>query len=271
MIRTLTHDDFESLFAAFTAAFSDYVVKFTPDHDQLLEMFTRRGWVPELSVAAFEGEAMVAFTVNAAEGGRAYDSGTGVVPTHRRRGLARALMEKSFEVLRGQREYVLEVLDNNERAVALYRELGFREVRGLQCWGFEASGLQGIEAQRNEGLESLSLDTLEPRRLWWDIHPSWQNSTSSIARARAPHVILGDEDAYAVLVPGTGDLAQLAVRPEVRRRGHGTRLLHEAAAVAGKPLRIMNVDERDAGIAAFLERAGAKRTVRQLEMVRVLD
>jgi hypothetical protein len=32
----------------------------------------------------------------------------------------------------------------------------------------------------------------------------------------------------------------------------------------------MNVDERDAGIAAFLERNGAVRTVRQLEMVRAL-
>ena len=32
----------------------------------------------------------------------------------------------------------------------------------------------------------------------------------------------------------------------------------------------MNVDERDAGIAAFLEHAGAKRFVRQLEMTRPL-
>jgi ribosomal protein S18 acetylase RimI-like enzyme len=83
--------------------------------------------------------------------------------------------------------------------------------------------------------------------------------------------VLGNEDAYAVLFPGNGDLAQLAVRPEARRRGLGTALLHEAATVAGKPLRIMNVDERDRGIANFLERAGAIRTVRQLEMARKLD
>ena len=263
MIRTLTGDDFESLFAAFTAAFSDYMVKLSPTREQLLEMFTRRGWVPELSVAAFEGGAMVAFTVNGADGARAYDSGTGVIPTHRRRGLARALMERSFEELRGRREYVLEVLDNNERAIALYRDLGFRETRGLQCWSLESSNPPVAE--------SRPVEDAETRRLWWDVQPSWQNSTSSIQRARAPHVVLGDQDAYAVLFPDNGDLAQLAVRPEARRRGLGTALLHEAAAVAGKPLRIMNVDDRDAGIAAFLERAGAKRTVRQLEMVRPLD
>ena len=107
--------------------------------------------------------------------------------------------------------------------------------------------------------------------LWWDIQPSWQNSTNSIHRARFPHVTLGNEDSYAVLFPDTGDLPQLAVRPEARRRGLGTALLHEAAAIAGKPLRIINVDERDAGIANFLERAGAQRIVRQLEMTRRLE
>lgn len=60
------------------------------------------------------------------------------------------------------------------------------------------------------------------------------------------------------------------MRREARRRGVGTRLLRAAAESAGKPLRIMNVDERDAGIAAFLEQAGAVRFVRQLEMVRAL-
>jgi GNAT superfamily N-acetyltransferase len=109
------------------------------------------------------------------------------------------------------------------------------------------------------------------RETWWTVQPSWQNSTASIARAQSPHVVLGDADGYAIVFPENGDLAQLAVRPEARRRGIGRALLEEAAAVAGKPLRIMNVDERDAGIAAFLEKAGAKRTVRQLEMVRSLD
>jgi hypothetical protein len=50
----------------------------------------------------------------------------------------------------------------------------------------------------------------------------------------------------------------------------GTRLLNEAAAIAGKPLRIMNVDDRDEGIARFLERAGATKMVRQIEMEKPL-
>lgn len=81
---------------------------------------------------------------------------------------------------------------------------------------------------------------------------------------------LGNDDGYAIVFPSYGDVPQLAVRHEARRKGLGTRLLQAAAAVAQKPLRIMNVDERDAGIAAFLERVGATKFVRQLEMVRPL-
>lgn len=266
MIRTLTHDDFESLFAAFRAAFSDYVVPFQPTREQLMEMFTRRGWVPSLSVGAFDGNAMVAFTVNAVDHTTAYDSGTGVVPTHRRQGLARALMLKSFEVLGGCDSYVLEVLDNNARAVELYRELGFKEVRGLQSWTYESQSLKVSESQSS----SLRLSDFETLRPFQDVPPSWQNSDASIARATDPHVVLGDEHGFAIVFPSNGDLARLAVRPESRRQGHGTRLLNAAAAVAGKPLRIINVDERDAGIAKFLEHVGARKLVRQLEMIRPL-
>jgi ribosomal protein S18 acetylase RimI-like enzyme len=257
VIRTLTHDDFESLYAAFTAAFSDYVVPFAITREQLAEMIARRGWVPELSVGVFDGDAMVAFTVNCVEGTRAYDSGTGVVPGHRRRGLGREVMERSFALLRERcSEYVLEVIDKNIRAVELYRATGFNVTRGLQCWGYEWRG----EASEFESGGVASA-------LHRDIAPAWQNSDGSVARARAEHVTIGDENGYAIVFPGNGDLAQLAVRRDARRRGVGTRLLRAAAARAGKPLRILNVDERDAGIAAFLEHNGATRTVRQLEMM----
>ena len=100
------------------------------------------------------------------------------------------------------------------------------------------------------------------------MQPSWQNSTASILRARDRYVVLGDDDSYAIVFPATGDVPQFAVRPEARRRGAGTRLFQDAAATAGKPLRIINVDARDEGIAAFLAALGAQRFVRQIEMER---
>jgi hypothetical protein len=70
-----------------------------------------------------------------------------------------------------------------------------------------------------------------------------------------------------VLFPSTGDLPQFAVPRHLRRNGIGTRLLQTAAAIAGNPLRILNVDP---SLAPFLTAIGAQRFVRQIEMERVL-
>lgn len=257
MLRPLTSADFELVHPAFVEAFSDYVVKFEPTREQLREMLTRRGWVPELSVGAFDDDRLVAFTLNGVSDALAYDSGTGVVPSHRRRGLGRAMIDFVRERLRGAgyTEYILEVLENNTPAIELYLAGGFHETRRLQCWSYEG--------RRDVAMDEIHLDEMPE---WWDIQPSWQNSMSSVRRARDRHVTIGNDDGYAIVFPNTGDLPRVAVRKEARRRGVGSALLDAAATIAQKPLRIMNVDLADNGFDSFLERAGAKRTVRQIEM-----
>src|SRR4051812_46737223 len=114
-IRTLHREDFEALHRAFNEAFSDYAVKMSISPEQLREMLTRRGWVPEASAAAFDDGRIVAFVANGIDHARGYNTGTGVVPTHRRGGLGTRLMERSFELLRerGVSRYVLEVIEAN--------------------------------------------------------------------------------------------------------------------------------------------------------------
>lgn len=258
--RTLHDDEFDAIHRAFVEAFSDYVLPMQPSPEALREMFTRRGWAPELSSGIFDEDRLVAFTINGFDGVTGYDTGSGVIPTHRRRGLARQTMEHSMSLLRdaGATRYLLEVLEQNMGAAALYQSLGFVQTRTLDCYILECSG------------RSQSFGMSKPRTSWWDVQPSWQNSTASIQRAKDAHIVLGDADGYAILFPSNGDIPQLAVRPEARRRGVGTRLLESAAAFAEKPLRIINVDSSDEGIAAFLAALGARRFVRQIEMERAL-
>ena len=56
-----------------------------------------------------------------------------VAPEYRRRGIARRLMERLFEVTErdADRGYTLEVRVSNEAAIRLYEELGFR-TRGIR-------------------------------------------------------------------------------------------------------------------------------------------
>ncbi len=258
-IRSLKGIDYDVMAEAFNDAFSDYAIPAHYTVEYLRDLVLRRGYRPDLAVGAFDEKRLVGFVFNCLDGDEAYNSGTGVVISHRRRGIARQLMERSIETLPAKR-YVLEVIETNERAAALYRALGFEETRRFQCWTWEGPRAEPRAA-------SVTLDQLAS---WCDMPLSWQNSVPSIRRANEPYVLLGDERGGAVVFPSNGDVPLLAVAPAHRRKGRGRALLAEAHAVAGKRLRIMNIDDRQAGIAAFLEKCGAQKLVRQIEMVKEL-
>src|SRR5437870_1257688 len=132
-IRSLEGVSFETMTTAFNDAFSDYDIPAHYTTEYLTNLVTRRGYRPDLAVGAFDGERLVGFVFDCLDGDEAYNSGTGVVISHRRRGIARQLMQRSIEILPAKR-YILEVIETNERAAALYRHLGFVETRRLQCW-----------------------------------------------------------------------------------------------------------------------------------------
>jgi GNAT superfamily N-acetyltransferase len=115
-------------------------------------------------------------------------------------------------------------------------------------------------------LEVIEVD-LDRIRSWCDMVPSWQNEVASVRRAREPFVALGNELGASIVFPSNGDVPMLAVDPSARRKGLGRRLLAATATRANVPLRILNIDDREEDLAAFLEACGAKRTVRQIEMV----
>lgn len=254
-IRSLQGIDFDTLTNAFNDAFSDYDIPAHYTTEYLTNLVLRRGYRPDLAVGAFDQGRLVGFVFNCLDGDAAYNSGTGVVRSHRRRGIGRQLMQRSIDALPARR-YILECIETNTRAASLYRQLGFVVTRMLQSWRYES--------RRAGDWKRAAL----PPDDWFDMAPSWQNSPASLRRAREPYDVLGDERGSVAVFPSNGDVPLLAVRRDVRRRGIGRELLEAAAAHAGKPLRIMNIDDANAGITAFLEACGATRTVRQFEMIR---
>lgn len=263
-IRPLSGISFDALAAAFNDAFSDYLVPMAMTAQQLAQMQRRRGYVAEASMGAFDGERLVGFALTCIDGDRAYNSGRGVALSHRRRGIGRELMKGVIDLLaaRGSKSYQLEVIEANERAAELYRAVGFEERRRFQCWTFESS--DNLVPPTTSELANTDLDSIAASA---DMELSWQNSLPSIRRAAEPYVVLGDERGAVVIFPHSGDLPLLTVRRDVRRQGIGSRLLRGAAKRAAKSLRILNIDDRERGVAAFLEAAGARPLVRQIEMI----
>lgn len=271
-VRSLERVGWDELAAAFNRAFSDYSVPMQLTSAALADMQRRRGYAPAVSFGAFAGDRLVGFALTCTGGGRAYNSGTGVEPAHRRAGLARRLVEAVIARAPG-RAYVLEVLEDNARAEALYRALGFVETRRLQCWGYAARpGPPRSTSSTPPAIAELSLAALDELAAAGDaeVEPSWQNTLASVRRAAEPYVVLGSAHGAIAMFPHSADVPFLCVRRAARRRGLGVQLLAAAAARAPRPLRLNNLPDAATGVAAFLTAAGATRTVRQIELVRPL-
>lgn len=295
-IRPLASIPRITLHRAFSEAFSDYSVPLRLSPEALSELHRRRGVRYDLSVGAFDQERLVGFTFNGLgtfDGRLAgYDAGTGVIPAARGRGLARRMMERSLRLLatQGAERSILEVLQTNHRAIALYRDIGFRIRRELLCWRLcdvpprrEVPGLviqsagptqtvgQTVGQAVNQAVNQAGFDVHRDAPPLWAWAPSWQNSSESIARATAARTVLvarvGDTLAGYGIVFSNGDLAQLAVTPAMRRRGVGTELLRAARRRTNADLTITNTDGGDGGTTGFLGAAGALERVRQHEMM----
>lgn len=274
LTRRLDSISVEQLHSTFVAAFADYVIPMKPTLSELEEMLRRRGFDPAMSVGVFDHQSLVAFTLNAIGtwGGLpcGYDAGTGVIASHRRQGLARAVMIASMDVCRerGLSAYVLEVIRENSAAVSLYRALGFEHTRDLRCFvvdDFKAGS--AVPYIVKTGVD----ETMTLACAWSQVRPSWQNSGDSIRRSGGAREVLVVNDteerpAGLAVVYATGDVPLLAVRPELRGRGIGLALLKAARGKTQRPLRFINVDAGAADAIRFLERHGGREIVVQHEM-----
>lgn len=281
-IKNLKNIDFNTIFSGFQKAFSDYEIKF--EVEEVHSMLKRRGFNPELSFAAFENGEIVAFTLNGTGlfNGipTAYDTGTGTAPEYRGQGLAKRIFTHSLPFLReaGIRQYLLEVLENNNKAVSVYRQLGFRSTREFNCYRQAINLIEGI---RNDEscccrIEPVSTEILEQNPDFIDFTPSWQNSLESIRRGASGLKCLGafhngHMAGYCVFDIESGDLTQIAVDRRHRRKGIASRLLVEAAArMKTGNIKILNVDASDIHMPAFLKSRNIPLASRQFEMILAL-
>ncbi len=98
----------------------------------------------DASLLLYDGEQIVGFmiVILLKEGG--FIHGVGVHPDFRRRGLGKALMQSSMQkaARNGMKTLILEVDNENTRAVNLYRRVGFKRTQGSinHVWKAKAGG-----------------------------------------------------------------------------------------------------------------------------------
>jgi ribosomal protein S18 acetylase RimI-like enzyme len=214
----------------FTRGYEGY---FVPIHmDEATMQYIVDAWDIDLDRSyAVPGEGVVNLGVR---GDRGWIGGLGVVPEKRRKGLGRKLMEA---VLDGAPPVVtLEVIEQNEPAIRLYEDLGFRHTRVLEVWSVEAPA---VDAER-----------AEPRPLGQENLP-WQREDASLPAEYERWEV----DGGAMLMRGAGVL-QLEARDTEAAK---------ALLSRGTKLSYVNVPEDDVASAALRE-LGGELTLRQFEM-----
>ncbi len=279
-IKSLKGIDFNALYKAFNQAFADYEMQL--DKMQLQSMLKRRGFNPDLSFAAFDKDEIVAFTFNGIGDfnglSTAYDTGTGTLKEYRGQGLASQIFEYSVPYLRemGIKQYLLEVLQHNPKAISVYTKQGFETTREFYYFRQKSEKIENkIKAiDYPYTIKPISINDFDSITRFWDFIPSWQNSLESIDRAKDDFVSLGlfSENrlvGYFVFEPTSGDITQLAVDKQERRKGIASLLLKEMIDLnKNDSVKVINTDITNDPLTHFLQSKNIPIAGKQFEMIK---
>jgi ribosomal protein S18 acetylase RimI-like enzyme len=208
----------------------------------------------------------------------AYDTGTGTLKAYRGQGLATKIFEYSIPYLREAniKQYLLEVLQHNTKAVSVYRNLGFEVTREFNYFiqKKEEINLELKTATIPCSIQQIDISTFHSIPDFWDFHPSWQNSFCFIQRAAEDFVSLGAFTdgklaGYCVFEPTSGDVTQIAVDQQYRRKGIATLLFQEIIKLnKSNVIKVINTDISCSPMTDFLKTKNIAVTGKQFEMVR---
>ena len=281
--RLIRADEFSVIHKTFVTGFADYIIQFELSERQFQNHITLNNVDLDRSAGCFNDGRPIGLSLNGFgtwEGkSTVYDAGTTVIPEYRRRGISRAMFDWMIPMLtsEGYKQFLLEVITNNDPAVRLYELLGFRKTRELLLLESEPEiQLEQRPAPADVDIREIHRHENIPHADFWDGKPSWQNSLEAIDRSvrmkRLIGAFIGEECVgYIVFAAGVGRLAQLAVHRDHRRKGIATRLLREMQKDArGQKLHVINLDEAMTEAVVFFRNLGFSKVLAQYEMLREL-
>ena len=277
----LKEQDVPELYDTFMAAFADYIMPMKITREEFATKFKREGVEPTFCAGAFHDRKLVGFVLTGLGEWQgkptAYNAGTGVLPTHRGHQLTKRLYEFMLPKLResGIEQCLLEVIQQNERALKAYKAVGFETTRSLECFRSPKQDLLLSDEQpKNISIRIATRPNWEAYAEFCDARPSWQNTRHAFRKSPDKKVILEafHEDnllvGYVAFFPRTGTIAQLAVLQNYRNRGVATALLKEVVIQTEAPALIaINVDTTCRVMLEFFERIHFNMILSQYEML----
>lgn len=279
-IRSLSPKDLNQMYFTFLDAFSDYPMPFRLSKEQFVRKFVEKLKVDfSLSCGIYEYDAMAGFIFTSTNYylGKltAYNGGTGVRPSYRGNRLTYRMYEYLLPQLtkEGVKQCVLEVLVNNQTAIRIYEEIGFQKKALLTCFILKENIVRKNKMVDNMEIRKISEPDWLKYKDFLDFQATFLDSftmirqnlvNEDIIEARIDDEMVG----YAIYQSAFGRLSQLAVKPEMRRKGIGSAIMEYILKTShNKELSVINVNENDKTMIRFLEALNFKNYINQYEMV----
>ncbi|OCA85676.1 hypothetical protein A8F94_12430 [Bacillus sp. FJAT-27225] len=137
-IKRLTECTYEEVLTAWNRGFEGYFVNLNMSHETFLRRFPMEDLMASLSVVAFVGGEPAGLIVNGIRTIKgiktAWNGGTAVAMKFRKQGVGRALIEATLKIYReeGVELAMLEAIAGNDKAIALYENVGYEIVDNLE-------------------------------------------------------------------------------------------------------------------------------------------
>lgn len=268
-INNLASTPFDEVLTCFLSAFQNYFVELPTDKIYWKKRFknARVDW--ELSYGMFDGDKLVGYIINAVDSHLnkliAYNTGTGVLAEYRGHGIVDRLYEHALPFLKqhGIEKCLLEVICENERAIKVYKRVGFKVIRTLRSFtGTIPEVTSENYLQKSHFSQALEGDLYKAK------HYSWDNTAEAVAMM-AEEIqtwCLGNKispDAYLV-IDETGSILQL------ESKNNDYELLLQSAAVLAKDVKLKNIDSGRTELIKILQKWHFSNPVNQYEMGMVL-
>lgn len=225
-IKTASDSSISELVDIVNRGFEGYFVPIQLNVTSFLNMVRKDDVDLTISRLLLADEQVVGIALLARRGWTSRVAAMGIASEGRGKGAGSWLMDKLIQEAceRGEREIVLEVIEQNEPAVHLYEKYGFEIMRRLV-------GFIRKDAKETEPGELQEIDIRDAARLisQHGLHDlPWQLSAETIAQLNPPSRAYQSGEACIVISnPEPNDIViwSLLVEPQARGNGFGTQIL----------------------------------------------
>ncbi|OSY89509.1 GNAT family acetyltransferase [Tenacibaculum holothuriorum] len=270
IIQNLSNTNFEDIIECFLEAFSNYFVPMPTDDQN----YYRNRWKAanvnfELSYGMFDKNQLVGFILHAVDVRNntkiAYNTGTGVIPNYRGKGITKLLYKYALENLQKYNieKSTLEVITENTRALKTYENIGFKVCKTFYCY----KGSLNLTTKTEYQLSEKPLNEIDWKKLPNQEFYSWDNQKETIINGNYQCFSVMsnyEEIGYFIINSELNYLAQFdTYEPQKTENWYG---LFSMIQQISSNIKTNNVDNRLIEKIKFLKEIGFQNTVNQYEM-----